>query len=617
MNFGRTWSALTVFAAACLAGVPSSALAESAASQEDFAKWCTNAIRGDASSQYNLALCYQKGLYVAANAETAAEWLQKAAKQDFVPAQIELASCCDSGRGVPADRSEAAAWLLRVAEKGFARAQFLYAVRCMKGDGVPEDKAKAVSWFEKAARQEMAPAHYLLGEMYFEGSGVAESKPEAVRRFRIAAEKGCVPAQRRYGECLFTGTGVGKDATEAAKWFRRAQSSGDVEAGYRLGVCLRDGKGADRDEAAAFSLFKKSAEAGVPAAQFALSLCYATGTGVAANVAESEKWLESAANAGDADAKNLLARNTARRETEARAKAERLAAEKRRLARLEAERVAAEKRARESAAAIAALNVDRDIPENPKNSRPIFVCVVANEDYSSCGTANVVYAKNDGETFAAYAKKTLGVPERNVRVFTNATAGTMHRAEMWLERCANLYPNSEIIFYYAGHGVPVIENGRVAKQCLLPTDVPAELSSALGIDLKKFFERLGKIKATRVSVFLDACFSGMTREDLPQMAARGARIEATTTEAQGNMVVFSAASGDQTALPLAGKKHGLFTYCLLKKLQETRGHVSCRELGEHLKLRVPQLAYENDLNGTQTPTMRVSGDFDLDRKLVD
>jgi hypothetical protein len=36
---------------------------------------------------------------------------------------------------------------------------------------------------------------------------------------------------------------------------------------------------------------------------------------------------------------------------------------------------------------------------------------------------------------------------------------------------------------------------------------------------------------------------------------------------QGNMVVFSAAQGDETAYPNNDEKHGMFTYFLLKKLQ--------------------------------------------------
>ncbi len=38
---------------------------------------------------------------------------------------------------------------------------------------------------------------------------------------------------------------------------------------------------------------------------------------------------------------------------------------------------------------------------------------------------------------------------------------------------------------------------------------------------------------------------------------------------RGNMVVFSASSAEQSALPFANEKHGMFTYYLLKKFQES------------------------------------------------
>ena len=53
-------------------------------------------------------------------------------------------------------------------------------------------------------------------------------------------------------------------------------------------------------------------------------------------------------------------------------------------------------------------------------------------------------------------------------------------------------------------------------------------------------------------------------------SARGVAIKAKQNHPQGNMVVLSAAQGDETAHPYTEKGHGLFTYYLLKKLKETQ-----------------------------------------------
>ena len=69
-------------------------------------------------------------------------------------------------------------------------------------------------------------------------------------------------------------------------------------------------------------------------------------------------------------------------------------------------------------------------------------------------------------------------------------------------------------------------------------------------------------------------------------SARGVAIAAKEEAPLGNMIVFSAAQGDETAFPYAEKGHGLFTYFLLKKLKETKGNVSYGVLGDYIKKEV-------------------------------
>ena len=76
-------------------------------------------------------------------------------------------------------------------------------------------------------------------------------------------------------------------------------------------------------------------------------------------------------------------------------------------------------------------------------------------------------------------------------------------------------------------------------------------------------------------------------------------------EPQGNVVVFSATKDDETAMPYRNKYHGLFTYYLLKKLQDTKGAVTVGELSDYVTDRVRKASVE--VNGkAQTPTVRSS-----------
>ena len=66
------------------------------------------------------------------------------------------------------------------------------------------------------------------------------------------------------------------------------------------------------------------------------------------------------------------------------------------------------------------------------------------------------------------------------------------------------------------------------------------------------------------------------------------------------MVVLSAAQGDETAHPYTEKGHGLFTYCLLRKLKETQGIVSFGELSDYITNEVRRMSVV--INGKmQTP----------------
>lgn len=70
------------------------------------------------------------------------------------------------------------------------------------------------------------------------------------------------------------------------------------------------------------------------------------------------------------------------------------------------------------------------------------------------------------------------------------------------------------------------------------------------------------------------------------VAEKGVAVKAKAGDAVGNSVVFAAATGDQTAHFIKEEGHGLFTYFLLKKLQETKGNVNYYDLSEYIKNEV-------------------------------
>jgi len=228
-------------------------------------------------------------------------------------------------------------------------------------------------------------------------------------------------------------------------------------------------------------------------------------------------------------------------------------------------------------------DVDVNIPTSGTVHPYRFALIIGNEDYSTFQTdlnaeVDVDFAKKDATIFKEYAQKTLGIPESNITLLTNATSGQMRQSIAKLKTIASKTDGkAELYFYYAGHGLP----DEVTKEAyLIPVDISGT-NVQYGIKVKDLYKELAEYSTQRVSIFLDACFSGGARNQ-GLIAARGAKIKPKEEPLNGNFIVFAASSGDQSSLPHKDKGHGMFTYYLLKKLQVTRGKLTYKELSDYI-----------------------------------
>ena len=91
-------------------------------------------------------------------------------------------------------------------------------------------------------------------------------------------------------------------------------------------------------------------------------------------------------------------------------------------------------------------------------------------------------------------------------------------------------------------------------------------------------------------------------------SSRGVAIKPKLEMPSGNVVVFAASSGDQSAYPYYEKRHGLFTYYILKKLQDANGDITLGDLGEYVIDKVAkQSVVSNSI--VQTPIVISSPTF--------
>ena len=243
--------------------------------------------------------------------------------------------------------------------------------------------------------------------------------------------------------------------------------------------------------------------------------------------------------------------------------------------------------------------VDTTIPQTNTSNPNTFVVIIANENYKS--VASVPYALNDGRVLAKYCERTLGIPATNIKEYENATYNDIRLAVAWLKNVCEKYEGeASVIFYYAGHGIPDASD---KSAYLLPVDGDGRYV-ATGYKLDELYQKLGSMPAKSVTVLLDACFSGANRDGKMLASERGVALKSKSGVPQGNMVVFSAAQGDETALPNDEEGHGLFTYYVLKKLQESQGNVNLQELSQYVIREVGRKSAVT--NKPQTPCITPS-----------
>ena len=554
--------------------------------------WTKKAAENGAADAYvGLGVMYCKGQGVAQNYGEAFQWFQKAVDNGDPVAYGWLVSMYYNGQGVSQNYGEAFKWTKKAAEKGIAAAYAGLGGMYYKGQGVAQNYNEAFKWYQKAADNGGTGAYSWLGVMYCNGQGVAQNYNEAFKWFQKAADNGVAGAFAYLGEMYYAGDGVAQNYNEAFKWFQKAADNG-ITTGiyYFLADMFYTGKTGITD----YSQAKKYAELAIKndtldiVGHRILAKLYMYGYAVEKNIDKAEALIEQALAHCKKDGSSDYPCNTMDVKGELfwvmgdKVKAKEIYDSINKNAPDFYAKIG-ETELSKYMKAYKEVDVDDDIPIVVKKNEKVFAVVIANEKYQM--EKAVQYAKNDGRVFAEYCRKTLGLPEKNIHYVTDATLNNLKYELKWLQNVMKVYRGeAKVIFYYAGHGIPDEQN---KNGYLLPIDgYGSDVTTGYALD--DLFKTLGNMPSKSVTIFLDACFSGAKRDGDMLASTRGVAIKVKQNAPQGNMVVFSAAQGDETAYPYNEFEHGLFTYYLLKKLQETKGDVTLGELGDYIKTKVEQ-----------------------------
>ena len=209
---------------------------------------------------------------------------------------------------------------------------------------------------------------------------------------------------------------------------------------------------------------------------------------------------------------------------------------------------------------------DIDFPESTSNIDNNTIAVVFGiENYRNA--PSVSYAVNDADIFREYLIKRFGLKRENIylRLDEQATKGEFYKVfspNGWINRHSS--SNVNVIVYFAGHGAPDVKS---KEAYLIPFDGDPNYATSTGYLIKDIYENLGKLNVNSVTIILDACFSGASRDNQPLLAdSRPFDLSVKNNIVPENTIVFSASSGNEISSAYKQKKHGIFTYFFLKGL---------------------------------------------------
>lgn len=262
----------------------------------------------------------------------------------------------------------------------------------------------------------------------------------------------------------------------------------------------------------------------------------------------------------------------------------------------------------------------RDISIAPAGD-PIYknaIAIVIGAEKNYYGVAPAPYAARDAQVMAKYFETSLGI--QDVQLITNEQV-TGNVLSDFFDPSFGYLKNSvksgetDVFVYYSGHGMPDVADNGTQDVYLFPYDARKELVKNRGYSLNKLYADLNNLNAKSVTVILDACFSGSSRQTVSYQSenisnAKAVRITMPELsnrpwDTNPNFRLFTSSSGEQTSLGYDQAQSGLFTYYLAVGLQgeadsNDDGVIMIEELVTYVTDSVSREA-KNIRGGAQTP----------------
>jgi hypothetical protein len=211
----------------------------------------------------------------------------------------------------------------------------------------------------------------------------------------------------------------------------------------------------------------------------------------------------------------------------------------------------------------------------------------------------VEFANRDAQVMKEYLIRTMGYDPKMILYAEDATLTKFneffgsernHKGKLFRFVKEGV---SKVFVYYVGHGAPDLESN---EAYFVPVDTNPQDLKSNGYRLQTFYDNLAKVPAKKMTVVLDACFSGNSGSGMlfKNISPTLVKVKKEFRGPAGAVLMTSAAV-DQVSTWYREKRHSLFTYFFLKGLQgeadtNKDGKITVGEMDSYLKENVPYMA---------------------------
>ncbi len=412
-------------------------------------------------------------------------------------------------------------------------------------NNINRDIDKAIKLYKEAdVKHGYNRANYSLGYIYLNGKYVKKDYKKSFHYFSRGALLWDVECLSQMGRAYYYGYGTGVNHSKALKYFKRAASKNHLFSQFMIGKIYLMG---EVDFEKAFKWFKLAAHRGHPEAQLELGSFYENGFGIIQDYKKALDWYDKAIRSKDP--------------------------------------IISKKASQLHAKLISKSNISKKNIDNTEKITKLkdkisdLELVVNNYQRGITETSDTPSIKNSPQKFYAlligvqnydYLKK-LNTPINDITKLSNLLKNKYGFEITYLKDpkrsdithilnslSRNLSKNDNLLIYYAGHGIKVMDDGY-----WLPKDAKEE-DDTNWISNDYLSRKLKNSKATNILVLSDSCYSGTLTRDISSSFSKVNKPLKVFLNTKSRMVITS--GGLSPVLDGGGGGHSIFARIIINHL---------------------------------------------------